>query len=266
MKRFKALGLIIISVLLSLSVANTASAVILGVPWCHQERSNWCWAACTNMVLTYYGKGLDQCTLATQGLECTYCQPPCDDDGACNLVNAMCTGATCFPKHNHGISQLLTNNGVSVYSCGAGTISECAAVKLIDYAGTPFIIRKSDGVGHFIVIYGYDGTYFHYRDPWSGSGSCTYDTLLSGWSDTLTLANYNAYQSEVNLYYDYGTCTNSIVTVTGCEQTTHTEWSGTATCAGFWWTNALCGYWESYCETGWDIGGFAPTGYPCQCE
>jgi hypothetical protein len=65
MKRFKTSGAIIIGILLCLTVANMAiadsSVVLTAVPYVYQreivngvEMTEWCWAACTKMILDYH--------------------------------------------------------------------------------------------------------------------------------------------------------------------------------------------------------------------
>ena len=40
---------------------------IINVPQIAQEQSNWCWAACVEMVLRYYGElAVQQCELANE--------------------------------------------------------------------------------------------------------------------------------------------------------------------------------------------------------
>ena len=50
-----------------LSIAQT-----LAVPETFQEQGNWCWAACSQAILSYYKTNVTQCTIANWTISTTH--------------------------------------------------------------------------------------------------------------------------------------------------------------------------------------------------
>src|SRR5437660_1156600 len=79
-------------------------ARVLSVPWIKQEQTQWCWAACAQMVLRYYANlTVQQCDLANWlfGLsDCcaapssSLCNRPCQVSDVCRVYNAF--GLRCY--------------------------------------------------------------------------------------------------------------------------------------------------------------------------
>ena len=56
--------LILLSLILVFLGTSSAFAAILSVPQKYQEKSNWCWAACSQAILKYYGTNKTQTQIA----------------------------------------------------------------------------------------------------------------------------------------------------------------------------------------------------------
>lgn len=154
-----------------------------------QEQTEWCWAATTRAALLYFGVDKKQCELAEWtrthntandryfgATDC--CKNP---SGQCNTWNYFWMNGS--PKKGVGgtIEDLLvqfgTNAKTTRYEDDPNTTANEGQRGLQDFSaaidgGKLVFIRWawSDGGGHFIVGYGYDGTLIHYMNPWPGEG------------------------------------------------------------------------------------------------
>ena len=63
-----------------LTADEVPQAQPLAVPWQEQEHENWCWAACTQMVLQFHEKPVKQCDVARKKFT---------DQNTCNVENAI---------------------------------------------------------------------------------------------------------------------------------------------------------------------------------
>lgn len=146
-------------------------ARVLNVPWIKQEQTQWCWAACADMVLHYYGNiNVRQCDLANWlfGLsDCcsvpssSLCNRPCQVADVCRVYNAF---------------------GLRCYSA-SGTISQGAIQLEIDQ-GRPIEpgIAWNGGGGHVVIVRGYyDDGKIHVNDPWYGHGAIPYADLVNAY-------------------------------------------------------------------------------------
>jgi hypothetical protein len=146
-------------------------ARVLNVAWIKQEQTQWCWAACAEMVLGYHGNlSVRQCDLANWlfGLSdcCTVpssslCNRPCQVADVCRVYNAF---------------------GVRCHS-GSGTISQ-GAIRLELDQDRPVEpgIAWNGGGGHVVVVRGYyDDGKVHVNDPWQGSGAIIYADLVQAY-------------------------------------------------------------------------------------
>jgi len=162
----------------------------INVPVKAQERSNWCWDASAQAVLSYYGKSESQCNIADYAnlRRWGYSDNCCSNSGAvCNFGYYLDSGI-----YWHW----------GVFSSISGTyISSSDVVKEID-SKQPFVMSWSwtSGGGHELVGYGYDqnGLYIDYMDPIPGHGytKSLYSWVVSAsdhnWSDTLKTVNIGA--------------------------------------------------------------------------
>jgi hypothetical protein len=142
---------------------------VLDVPEVIQEQNEWCWAAVSCCVLSYYGHPVSQCTIAdytrTHATWHNFGTVSCCEDPkkGCNYWN-----------YNYGyagsIQAILKEWGVE----NTGTAKSLAIAKMQSElgAGSPFIIRWAypDGGGHFIVGHGIADSTVYYMNPWFGEG------------------------------------------------------------------------------------------------
>jgi hypothetical protein len=208
MKRFKALGIIIIGVFLYLSLANQSFATsccgkyswYLNVPMIYQANTQWCWAASSQMILNYHGiyyygyDVIDQYLIAEYGTD------------GCNSWNWL-WGSTY--GYEDDCKRSILRRGVDLILEHFGGLDSSwrgSYLQLIECCyqmcyGLPFIIRwgwtdtpDDPYDGHHIVCHGYlsiswMGDYLYYRDPHLGSSAATYEWVKEGsnheWTDTL---------------------------------------------------------------------------------
>jgi len=118
------------------------------IPFHHQCRGNWCWAACAQMLLEAGGAtGVTQCGLASQ-LWANCCpDAPCDGSGPCD-----------HDLDDPGITALLTGKGLTATRVGCALTSN--DVKAQIDAGQPVQAGFSYGQdgGHVVLIAGYQST------------------------------------------------------------------------------------------------------------
>jgi hypothetical protein len=132
----------------------------------HQQQTQWCWAAVTSSVATYYqNAGWSQCRVVSAGLGQGIC---CSDasSSACNR-----------PWYLDQALQRVGNLGQ--YTTGALSLTQIQAE--ID-AGRPVGVRMAwvNGGGHFIILIGYsDQNIVDVQDPWFGRSSVDYQTFRS---------------------------------------------------------------------------------------
>jgi hypothetical protein len=142
---------------------------VLKVPEVIQEQTEWCWAATSASVLTYYGKKVTQCMIADYArtnaawhdfgtVSC--CENP---NGKCNYWNYNWG----FPG---SIEDILKQWGVE--SRGSGGFLTIENIKKELAEGRPFIIRFAlvPSGGHFVVGHGIVDSTIYYMNPWPGEG------------------------------------------------------------------------------------------------
>lgn len=152
----------------------------LPVPRVIQRDAHWCWAACAEMVLTYYGKEVaGQCELA----------------GWLHGVNGCCStpaGGDCRRGcEAEDIARVYGRWGVRA-DFREGGVSYSDLVQEID-AGRPVqvVLLWEGGGGHAVLISGCEdgprGKFLRINDPWGddllvtqdGAGQVRYDELLT---------------------------------------------------------------------------------------
>jgi formylglycine-generating enzyme required for sulfatase activity len=168
---------------------------LLNVPEVEQEQNQWCWAACSDCVLQYYGEfNVAQCDIVEYARQVSgmvdfgnsnCCQVP---GGDCNQPNYLTGGA--------GSVQDVLDNFRDIWSTwDSGALSTTEINN--ELAGDrPFIFgwSWSGGGGHALVGYGLTSdNSMSYMNPWFGEGNtiATYDWVVSGdnhtWSQTLAM-------------------------------------------------------------------------------
>ncbi|OGX85080.1 hypothetical protein BEN47_15290 [Hymenobacter lapidarius] len=146
----------------------------LNVPMIMQEQSNWCWAACADMLLYYYGNpGVTQCQLANWAFGQTAC---------CQIPSSTICNQ---PLPDARISQLLTAYGLrSSYSTraeGFGTlVLEIGAGRPVEVG-----LAWRSGGGHVVLVVdaiGLSGRQVvRVNDPAVGSGGMNYSDLQTAY-------------------------------------------------------------------------------------
>ena len=141
----------------------------LGVPRRRQRQDDWCWAACVDMVLHYYGlREVEQCEIVGHKIKRADC---CDDPRNEEF------SVPCAPKFMRGVwaSWGFDARSHLPRKGRLGWISEAALKRELD-AGRPVEIGLSwsNGGGHAVVVRGWrEGrgrTYFYVNDPWNWAG------------------------------------------------------------------------------------------------
>ncbi|MBN1578028.1 MAG: C39 family peptidase [Chitinispirillaceae bacterium] len=142
---------------------------VLEVPEVIQEQTEWCWAAVSCCVLSYYGTPVSQCTIA----DYTRTHATWHDFGSiscCEDPKKKCN----YWNYNYGytgsIEDILEEWGVESRGTGRSLTPEKIQGEL--GAGRPFVIRwalKTSG-GHFLVGHGIADSTIYYMDPWRGEG------------------------------------------------------------------------------------------------
>jgi hypothetical protein len=153
---------------------------ILNVSQNYQSQTNWCWAATSKSVLSFYGYNYTQEQIALYGT---------DGANEWNWLYGQSTNPT-----RRGINLILMYFGsISTYSDSwALTLEESIANIEED---KPFFIRWgwTSGGGHFVVTRGIETNMFYLMDPWYGPTINTYDWVMSGsshtWTHTLEMVN-----------------------------------------------------------------------------
>lgn len=150
---------------------------IINVPQIKQEQSNWCWAACAEMVLRYYdGSAVRQCEFANELFDRTECclEP---SSPACNRPCEMLDISNLYlSKHIH--SKLL-EKAVPFFKLQ----SEIDADRPVEVV---YFWRDWGKPGHSVIVHGWriDGQeeFVHVNDPADGpatmSGIVAYSELL----------------------------------------------------------------------------------------
>jgi len=149
----------------------------LGVPLIRQELSNWCWAACAEMVLRFrHHLGVSQCHLANSALNLSGVQC-CPDNPLCDR------GLKDGP-----ITSLWNNNGIPAYlSSGLN----CNLVKNEIDNGRPVELGFAQGKkGHVVIVDGWrqttSGLFFLINNPSGPAKQKILCTTLLGWSQNGT--------------------------------------------------------------------------------
>ncbi len=190
------------------STPSWATISTLAVPKRGQEQSNWCWAACTSAILSYYGKEVEQGHIATEACRrhtwCGFCNCWTDPGNTtcCNKTNAM--HAT-----SGSMKDLFSRWGLKTWALPT-TLSWNSVKTEIVTDKQPFVIRWGwdTGGGHFIVgrgvndNEGYSDVYYMNPLP-VGQGEYRigdYSWMVDGdnheWTHTLKMATaypYNVY-------------------------------------------------------------------------
>ncbi len=170
--RVKVVGIAIAACLIH---QTSLVACTLNVPEDYQEQDQWCWAATSQAVLTYYGTNVTQSQIAQYGT-----------DGADNWN--WLYGSSTGPTQN-GVDLILYYFQQITSTPYANALSQDVVRTEICTNARPVVIRWgwNSGGGHILAIRGLDNDGTTYlMDPWYGPTINTYSWVLSGSSHTWT--------------------------------------------------------------------------------
>lgn len=149
------------------AVAPAAPPPLLPVPYYAQLQSNWCWAACSQMVFGYYHtNSLQQCDLASRQFNQLCCANP--SAAACDQGEWP---ENVYPKYHMGFSIIKASMS---FSDVANEIAQQRPVEVY-YAWT-------GGGAHVALITGvYDNNDVWVDDPYYGAGRRAFSAVQSGY-------------------------------------------------------------------------------------
>lgn len=161
----------------------------LAVPFVSQRPQNlWCWAASSQAVLSYAGNAPGMCSVADWARQ----QNGWGNDDCCtNGTGSICNQVNWMWGRAGSIQTILTHWGADSTS-HSSALSQSDAKEAID-DDSPVVVRwgRTDGSGHFVVLYGYDDATMKVMDPWDGLTDLSYDNLRStstrAWTHTLVV-------------------------------------------------------------------------------
>jgi hypothetical protein len=149
---------------------------VLSVPYSAQQTPVWCWAACSEMILQYYGRVATQCGILSAWFrfDCCTFPGPCTTTAPIEVIQATLAAV------GVGSQRVLSPVSFDV-------------VRAEIDAGRPLILAyRGSFSGHVVVLYGYDALGRVYiNDPLYGQvrgvpygATFTYNGQL-GWAETL---------------------------------------------------------------------------------
>ncbi|MCX6927470.1 MAG: hypothetical protein NT154_30330, partial [Verrucomicrobia bacterium] len=148
----------------------SSPALILPVRECHQEQTQWCWAACSQSVLAFYGTNVSQGYIAWYGT------------GGMNIPNWL-YGST---NELRGVDEILSYfGGIPTTGIPSYVPMEAARAEIATN-GRPGIIEWtwSPGEGsHALVFHGLEGNMAYLMDPWYGPTINVYGWVVQGYTD-----------------------------------------------------------------------------------
>lgn len=183
-----------------------------------QEKSNWCWAGCSEMLLDHYVGDVAQTSIASYGTM------------GYNLTNGMSRTnvvSVIVPEVDPRRPTLVTKNGIKVILKNWGLESEVVQSRLtqaevveqIDL-DSAFIIRegwydrvsKADQGGHFIVCHGYldSGARLQIQDPWPAD-----DSPSPGKAGQSAIVSYDTVSGDSVFTYQYALRGNATALLSG---------------------------------------------------
>ena len=173
-----------------LCAAAAAEAGTFHLPQKYQEKDEWCWAACSQSILEYYGPVVTQTNIAGYGT------------GGVNTWNYLWGTGTEGGVFRRGIREILQNYGGFRGTGTVGAVSQ-TVVRNEMAALRPLVVNWSwsSGGGHFVVSRGFTEGSMHLMDPWDGPTVATYAWVSNAaghaWGWTLRLTNGPTYPGTI---------------------------------------------------------------------
>ncbi|MBN1675931.1 MAG: C39 family peptidase [Kiritimatiellae bacterium] len=181
-----------IAALALLAAAVTARAGTLAVDQVDQEKSQWCWAACCEATLRFYGVKATQTQIAEYGT------------GGSNVWNYLYGSGTPSEDgiYRRGCDLVLDHFGAVDSDGYTGTLSLSALQAEIDAARPVFVNWEWDGGGgHILLARGVVNSNVYLMDPWYGASVNDYDWVCNGgghtWKWTLELWTESTVTNDV---------------------------------------------------------------------
>jgi hypothetical protein len=145
-------------------------AVVLNVPQNYQEKDQWCWAATSQSLLTYFGVNLTQTEIAQYGT------------GGENIDNYLLKS----DETRNGVNGIVLHFGGILSTPKPGAIARDRLSTFLDVYGAPaaFLWNWDNGGGHILIIHGLVDETAYLMDPWNGPTINTYDWVVRGGSHT----------------------------------------------------------------------------------
>ena len=169
------------TVILSWAI-SAAEAGTFHLPQKYQEQDQWCWAACSQSILEFYGPVVTQTNIAAYGT------------GGVNTWNYLWGTGTEGGIYRRGIREILQNFGGLRATGTVGAVS-LTVVSNQMAARRPIVVTWSwsSGGGHVVVSRGFTDGSMYLMDPWNGPTVGTYAWVSNGsghsWDWTLRLTN-----------------------------------------------------------------------------
>ncbi len=141
----------------------------LPVPAVSQRSENWCWAACMQMVINFFGNPADQCDIVNRHFgQTTCCQAP--NDPACNQSLSPSDVVSAYNSWGRSAqATMYTGFDLLQREIGAGRPVQVGFVG--NQGGAHAAVARGVGMGP-------QGPVVIVNDPFYGSGSVYYQNLL----------------------------------------------------------------------------------------
>lgn len=180
--------------------SSLSAQTILQVPERIQEQTQWCWDACSQAIMAYYGTEMSQCAIANW----TRVQAGWGDDDCCtNGSGAICNQPWYSAGHPGSVSAIIANfAGITSTWHGSVFSQATSSAVLGDWRPYGFRWGWDGGGGHFLVARGFNGSDIHYMNPGSGYAVGDYDWVVSGgshtWTETLEITSAHASTANIS--------------------------------------------------------------------
>jgi hypothetical protein len=133
----------------AIPIKPRSTGKVLDVPFISQKKSNWCWAACAAMVLSFYKIEVRQCRLAAQGtgISTSNC---CTDSTSDSCNKALYDDEITDLWHARNIPAIPEPNSIS----GKELLQEIDDHdRPVEMGYGPELGKR--GIGHVVILYGW---------------------------------------------------------------------------------------------------------------
>lgn len=204
-------NLIAVCALTVLTGLSSQAQTVTGsyVPTVQQSQTQWCWAACSEMIYWAYKPGtVSQCAVVNK---CKELETSWWGIGGCNNISHSSTSACSSPATfnspqamygcNGSLQSILDSYGIPSTSYAS---SLSGATLTSNLSGKKLMIARwgwNNGGGHFIVVNRYKNGYVYFNNPGNNSANVwTYNTFKTAngsgnWTHTLRMNNASVYGS-----------------------------------------------------------------------